>query len=813
MPVPAEQLEKWNAVLDLLLFRQLKDDFNDRKVLKLVSILGANVQGDAEFGTELWRGCGVLSKLEKSVAVPRTSESLCFALQLIAVFGKLEPMFASLHDDSRVLKALSRLGENANENEQISYLKAVTSFLSHQSGRAWCIEHGVSSKVFQCLQHPSILVQRLAATFFVKLLKSHLREGDCEKVTTFVNKILTEELPPIQRRKCLHVVRSLLENNPQLSKKLCSELDVHRRLLGCCVAWMSTSEAVISAAAVVLVKLASDMQDVGFFEEALDLLSRYKFVSINFAASFITDSASIRPCISKETELKIAEILTGPIATKESELGDKLVVRTAWALRGALPHFVHPLTHEMVVDKIGEFLLHSPATKVFRLLEIALECFAFALKKVDLVRADPARLKSYLDNLAPVLQNPYLSGRVLNRVLVISLTLACFMFSSVGQGFDWRACTALCFFGEPLQRQLVSTKPRFVEAALDAFSGVADDVERFNLGEGTSGLSCLADWLQHCGLARFVWDNLRHSDGRVRASAVAAIGQLFTQEWLWTHFCSHLSLKEADVVKEVLSMALDDTDVLPRWCAASTLRSWLDRDCLGLRSRHRGALQRCASDILSLDLDYRVQLAGLSIWKTLLGETLNTSSVVSDSTVKELLREADTAGFGASMKKAMASDAVLLRRDAQAFLHQLLARLHGQCSFSGEACEMGSRQHGVNASNDEDKPVHCTEAEASMDSSDTFSNADRSAAMEEVLDLGVSECLQRKLKFPENIQTPATSLAADSLQLELVHTTDLLAKLSPLGTFRKCDAKPVSLDSQSCDSLLADILAAAASEH
>ncbi|XP_037557787.1 uncharacterized protein LOC119434800 [Dermacentor silvarum] len=260
-------------------------------------------------------------------------------------------MFASLHNDSRVLKALSRLGENANENEQISYLKAVTSFLSHQSGRAWCIEQGVSSKVFQCLQHPSILVQRLAATFFVKLLKSHLREGDCEKVTTFVNKILTEELPPIQRRKCLHVVRSLLENNPQLSKKLCSEFDVHRRLLACCVAWMATSEAVISAAAVVLVKLASDMQDVGFFEEALDLLSRYKFVSINFAASFITDSASIRPCISKETELKIAEILTGPIAAKESELGDKLLVRAAWALRGALPHFVHPVC----VDKMTFF--------------------------------------------------------------------------------------------------------------------------------------------------------------------------------------------------------------------------------------------------------------------------------------------------------------------------------------------------------------------------------------------------------------------------------------------------------------------------
>ncbi|XP_037570644.2 uncharacterized protein LOC119452769 isoform X5 [Dermacentor silvarum] len=783
----------------------------------LSAFLDANVQGDAEFGTELWRVCGVLSKLEKSVAVPRTSESLCFALQLIAVFGKLEPMFASLHDNSRVLKALNRLGENTNASEQASYLDVVTSFLSHQSGRAWCIEHGVSSKVFQCLQHPSVFVQGKAEAFFVALLKSDLSGGDCGEIAAFVNKTLTEELPPRQRRKCLHVVRSLLENNPQLSKKLCSEFNVHKDLLGCCVAWMSTSEAA-SAAADVLAKLASAMQDDGFFEEAMDLFSRDKLVSIKFAASFIQESASIRPCISKETEQKIAEILTSPIATKESELGDKSKVRALQStavceLKRALPHFVHTLTHEMVIDKIVQFLLHSPATKVTRLLSVALECFAFAVKKVDLVRADPTQLTSYLDNLAPFLRDPNLSAHALKQALAISLTLACVMFSSAGQGFDWRACAALCSFGESLQRHLVSTEPQFVEAALDSFSGIVDDVERFNLGEGTSGLSCLADWLQHCGLARFVWDNLRHSDGRVRASAVAAIGQLFTQEWLWTHFCSHLSLKEADVVKEVLSMALDDTDVLPRWCAASTLRSWLDRDCLGLRSRHRGALQRCASDILSLDLDYRVQLAGLSIWKTLLGETLNTSSVVSDSTVKELLREADTAGFGASMKKAMASDAVLLRRDAQAFLHQLLARLHGQCSFSGEACEMGSRQHGVNASNDEDKPVHCTEAEASMDSSDTFSNADRSAAMEEVLDLGVSECLQRKLKFPENIQTPATSLAADSLQLELVHTTDLLAKLSPLGTFRKCDAKPVSLDSQSCDSLLADILAAAASEH
>ncbi|XP_050029475.2 uncharacterized protein [Dermacentor andersoni] len=818
MPTPTEQLEKWNAAFDLLLFQQLKDDVDDTLVQKLVSVLNTNVQGDAEFGTGLWRGCGVLSKLEKSVAVPRTSESLCFTLQLIAVFGKLEPMFASLQNDSRVLKGLDRLGENTNASEQASYLDVVTSFLSHQSGRAWCIEHGVSSKVFQCLQHPSVFVQGKAEAFFVALLMSDLSGGGCGEVAVFVNKILTEELPPRQRRKCLHVVRSLLEKDPQLSKKLCSEFDVHRHLLGCCVAWMSTSEAA-SAAADVLAKLASAMQDERFLEEAMDLLSRDKLVSIKFAASFVQESASIQPCISKETEQKIAEILTGPIATKELEVGDKSKVRALQStavceLKRALPYFVHSVTHEMVVDKIVQFLLHSPAAKVTRLLSVALECLVFAVKKVDLVKADPSRLRSYLDNLAPFLRDPNLSAHALKQALAISLTLACVMFSSAGQDFDWRACAALCSFGESLQRQLVSTEPQFVEAALDSFSGIADDVERLNLGEGTSGLSCLVNCLQHYGLARFVWDNLRNSDGGVRASAVAAIEKLFSREWLWTHFCSRLSLTEADVVKDVSSMALDDTDVFARRSAASTLRSWLDRDYLGLRSRHRSALQRCASGMLSLDLDCEVQLGGLSIWKTLLGETLNTSSAVSESTVKELLREADTAGFGASMKKAMASDAdQQVRRDAQAFMHQLLAMLHGQCSFSGKTLEMGSEQDGVGASNYEGKPVNRNEAEASMVSGDEFSNADRSAAMEEVLDLGVSECLQRKLKLPENIQTSAASLAADSLQLELVHTTDLLAKLSPLGTFEKCNAEHVSLDFQSCDSILEDILAAAASEH
>ncbi|XP_065286339.1 uncharacterized protein [Dermacentor albipictus] len=818
MPNPTEQLEKWNAAFDLLLFQQLKDDVDDTLVQKLVSVLNANVQGDAEFGTVLWRGCGVLSKLEKSVAVPRTSESLCFTLQLIAVFGKLEPMFASLHNDSRVLKALNRLGESTNASEQASYLDVVTSFLSHQSGRAWCIEHGVSLKVFQCLQHPSIFVQGKAEAFFVALLMSDLSGGGCGEVAAFVNKILTEELPQRQRRKCLHVVRSLLEKDPQLSKKLCSEFDVHRHLLRCCVAWMSTSEAA-SAAADVLAKLTSAMQDDSFLKEAMDLLSRDKLVSIKFAASFVQESASIQPCISKETEQKIAEILMGPIATKESEVGDKSKVRALQStavceLKRALPYFAHSVTHEMVVDKIVQFLLHSPAAKVTRLLSVALECLAFAVKKVDLVQADPSRLRSYLDNLAPFLRDLNLSAHALKQALAISLTLACVMFSSAGQDFDWRACAALCSFGESLQRQLVSTEPQFVEAALDSFSGIADDVERLNLGEGTSGLSCLVNWLQHYGLARFVWDNLRNGDGGVRASAVAAIGKLFSQEWLWTHFCSRLSLTEADVVKDVSSMALDDADVFARRSAASTLRSWLDRDYLGVCSRHRSALQRCASSMLSLDLDCEVQLGGLSIWKTLLGQTLNTSSVVSESTVKELLKEADTAGFGASMKKAIASDAdQQVRRDAQAFMHQLLALLHGQCSFSGETLEMGSEQDGVDASNDEDKPVNRTGAESSMVSGDALSNADRSAAMEEVLDLGVSECLQRKLKLPENIHTPATSLATNSLQLELVHTTDLLAKLSPLGTFGKSDAEHVSLDFQSCDSILEDILAAAASEH
>lgn len=818
MPVPEEQLAKWNAVFDLLLFQQLKDDVDDTLVQKLVSFLDASVRDDAEFGPELWRGCNILSKLEKAVAVPRTPESLCFALQLIAIFGKFEATFESLRDDSRVLKALNRFSDNANASERVSYLDAVTSFLAHEPGRAWCAEHDVSSKVFRCLQDASVFVQGKAEIFLVVLLESYISEGSCSEVGAFLDKTLTEDLSPRHRRKCLHVVRLLLEKDARFGRKLCSESDVHRRLLCCCVAWMSSSETA-GAAADVLAKLVSTMQDDSFFEEAMDLLSRDKLVSIKFAASFIQESASIHPCTSKETEQKIAETLTASIAATGSEFGDKSKARALQSaavceLKRALPHFVHSATHERVADKIVQFLQNSPAAKVTRLLSVALECFAFAVKKMDLTQADPMKLRSYLDNLAPFLRDPNLSAHALKQALAISLTLVCVVFSKASQGFDWRTCGALCSFGESLQRQLVSTEPQFVEAALDSFSGIGDDAERLNLREGSDTLSYLKDWLQHYGLARFVWDNLQNSDGGVRASAVAAIGKLFAWEWLWTHFCSRLALVEADVIKDVSSLALDDADVFARRSAASALRIWLDRDCLGLRSRHRSALQHCASSMLCSDLDCEVQLAGLSIWKTLLGDNLNALSVDSGTSVNELLQEADSAGFGSSMKKAMASDADQeVRREAQAFLYQLWAGLRDQCSLPAETLKMDPGLDGVSASNDEDKQVDSTETEALMDYSNASSNRDRLVAMEEVLDLGVSECLQMKLKLPENIQKPATSLEAGVLQLELVRTTDLLARLSAVGMFSKSDVEHISLDFHSGDSLLEDILAAAASEH
>uniref|UniRef100_A0A224YJF0 Uncharacterized protein n=1 Tax=Rhipicephalus zambeziensis TaxID=60191 RepID=A0A224YJF0_9ACAR len=818
MPVPAEQVEKWNAVFDLLLFRQLKDDVDDTLVQKLVTFLDASVRDDSEFGAQLWGDCNVMPKLEKAVAVPRTPESLCFALQLIAIFGKLQQMFTSLRDNSRVLKALDRLSDNAGASERVSYLEAVTSFLGHQPGRTWCIEHGVSSKVFQFLQDASVFVQGKAEAFFVAFLELDFSKGSGSEVAAFVNRTLMDELPPRQRRRCLHVIRSLLEKDAEFGKKLCSESDVHRRLLGCCVAWMSSSEA-SGAAADVLAKLASTMQDDSFFEEAMNSLSSDKRVSIKFAASFIAERASLQSCSSTEIERKIAEALTGPIAATESEFGDKSKARALQSaavceLKRALPQFVHSATHEMVADKIVQFLTNSPAAKVTRLLSVALECFAFAVKKIDLVRADPTKLRSYLDNLAPFLRDPNLSAHALKQALAISLTLVCVIFSNASQDFDWRVCGALCSFGESLQRQLVSTEPQFVEAALDSFSGIGDDVERLNLQEGSAALSCLMDWLQHYGLARFVWDNLQNGDGGVRTSAVAAIGKLFVQEWLWTHFCSRLSIEEVEVIKAVSSMALDDTDVFARRSAASTLRGWLDRDRLGLCSRHKSALQHCASGMLGSDLDCEVQLAGLSIWKTLLGESLDMSSVVSDSAVKEMLEEADSTGFGASMRKAMASDADQeVRKDAQAFLCQLWTRLHDQCSLREKSCAMGCTQDGVDASNCEGKPGHCAEAEAPMECGDGTSNVDRVAAMEEVLDLGVSECLQRKLKLPENVQKPATPLTTGTLQLELVDTTELLARLSALGTFRNCNAEHVTEEFHSGDSLLEDILAAAASEH
>ncbi|KAH8037152.1 hypothetical protein HPB51_008834 [Rhipicephalus microplus] len=376
-----------------------------------------------------------------------------------------------------------------------------------------------------------------------------------------------------------------------------------------------------------------------------------------------------------------------------------------------------------------QFLTNSSAVKVTRLLSVALECLAFTVEKIDLVQADATKLRSYLDNLAPFLRDPNLSAHALKQALAVCLTFVCVIFSSASQYFDWRACGALCSFGESLQRQLVSTEPQFVEAALDSFGGIGNDA-----------------------------------------------------------------------------------DVFARRSAASTLRTWLTRDCLGLRSRHRSALQRCASTMLCLDLDCEVQLAGLSIWKTLLGESLGASSAVSDSTVKEILKDADTAGFGTSMKKVMACDADQeVRKDAQAFMRQLWTRLHDQCLLPEKSRVMGRTQDEVDAS--DGKPDHSAEAGAPMECCDNTSTVDRLAAMEEVLDLGVSECLQRKLKLPENIRKPAAPPTTCTLKSELVDTTELLARLSARGTFRNCDVEHVTEDFHSGDSLLEDILAAAASDH
>lgn len=819
MPPSVEHVDKWDAVFDLLLFQQLKDDVDDTLVQKLVSFLDASVQNDAEFGAELWKTCGILPKLEKAVAVPRTSESLCFAVHLIAAFGKLEPLFASLRDDSRVLKALNRLADNAVASERAAYLGAVISFLRHHSGQSWCVENGVSSKVLQCLQDASVFVQGKAEAFFVAFLDLDLNEGDGSQVTAFLNRTLTEEVPSRQRKKCLHIVRHLLRKDLELSSRLCSDFDLHRRLLDSCITWLSSSKDVATAAADVLAKLLASMHDQSLFHKALKSLSESKLVCIKFAASFIQESASSSHP-SKELEQKIAEIITSPLVASESESGDKLKERTLQSaaiceLKRAVPHFLYSASHEMVADKVAQFLVHSATAKVTRILSVALECFASIIRKMDLSQTDSSKLKNYLDTLAPFIRDPNVSAHALKQALTISVMLSCATFSTASENFDWRACGTLCFFGESLQRQLVSTEPFFVEAALDAFGRIKSDVERLKFGEGTPGLACLMDWLQHYGLARFVWDNLRNNDGGVRMSAISAVGKLFVQDWLWMHFRSRLSLTEEDVIRDVTSMATEDVDVFARRSAASTLCAWLDRDCLGLRSKQPNALRNSASKMLSQDLDAEVQLAGLSLWKMILEESLDAASVRTDACARDVLKEADLAGFGASMKKAMAADAdEQVRMAASAFLHHLSVKLHNQFSFDAEPAETASGDSKACATSHKalGDPFGHTEAAAVTDCNDATLDTDRVVAMEEVLDLAVSECLQRKLKLPGDIQKPAAPIAVGILD-STASTLNLLASLSPPSTSKDSGVERSSCDFRSCASLIEDLLAAAASEH
>lgn len=823
MSSTTEYVDKWTAVFDLLLFRQLRDDVDDTLVQKLVSSLDTCVRDKKEFALELWERCGVLSKLDKAIAVPRTSEALCFALHTIAAFGKLELLFMSIRDTSRVLKALKRSVDNAaNASERAAYASVMTSFLYHKPGLAWCLENDISSKMFHWLQDPSIFVQGKAEAYFVALLQLDLEDDNRHQTETFLNRILAEELSPTQRKNCLRVLGGLLEKDGECADKFCSEFDLRRRLLKSCANWTPLPEATSRVAAGVLAALSTSTSDESFFQEVVAALGQDKLLVIKFASCFTQQRRRAHSRTSQETEWEIAEALTEPLAANGPQSADRSKARAVQSaaiceLQRALPHFFYPATYKMVADKVIEFLQQSSVANVARLLWVALECFALCVSKMDLAKADPSKLIGYLASLAPFVRDLNVSAHALKEALTTSVTLACGLFSNGGQDFDWRGCSVLLSLGESLQRHLVSTQSHFTEVALDALGGFADTTGALNLVEGTAGLSCLVDWLQHYGLACFTWDNLRNSDGGVRASTASAVGRLFVQDWLWTHFSQRLTLSEADAVQAMMSMAVDDTDVFARRAAAATLRLWLDRDRLGLRSRHREALQHCASNMLALDLDSEVQVVGLSLWKMLLEERFDggRSSLV-NAGAEDVLKEADAAGFGASVKRAMAVEADReVRKHACEFLAKLHAGLRDELpscnSAPVETTSTGGEVHPPPSGAGDS--AGCEGSSAPMECG--VPEGDYSAALEEVLDLNISECLQRKLKPPEEIGKAAgTSSNTQGLRLEPVEcTASLLADaLASLSLQEELEAEEGSFD-RSCASILEDLLAAAASEH
>lgn len=824
MPSITENMDNWTAVFDLLLFRQLRDDVDDTLVQKLVSSLDTCVRDKQGFALALWEHCGILSKLEKAVAVPRTSESLCFALHVIATFGKLESLFTSLRDASRVLRALKRSVDNpANASERAAYASVMTSFLHHAPGQSWCLENDISSRMFHWLQDPSIFVQGIAEAYFVTLLESDLKGDGCHQTESFLSQALAEELSPTQRKNCLRVLCSVLDKDSRYADKLCSKFNLRRHLLESCATWMPLPEAVSRAAAGVLAALSTSASDESFFQEVVATLGEDKLVVVKFASCFTEQRRRAHSQTSQETEWEIAKVLTELLTTNGPQSADRSKARAVQSaaiceLQRALPHFSYPATYKMVADKVVEFLQHSSAAKVPRLLSVALECFALCVSKMDLTKADPSKLAGYLTSLAPVLRDPNVSAHVLKEALVTSVTLACSVFSNGGPGFDWRECGALLSLGESLQRHLVSTEPYFAEVALDAVGGVSDTVDALKLVEGTAGLSCLVDWLQHYGLACFTWDNLRNGDGGVRASAASAVGKLFVRDWLWTHFSCRLTLSEADAVRAVMSVALDDADVFARRAASATLRLWLDRDRLGLRSKQRQALQRCASNMLALDLDCEIQMVGLSLWKTLLGECLDGRSSVGNASIKDVLEEADTAGFGASVKKAVAVEADReVRKEACQFLTELHTRLQGELlrSCSSACVETTSTAGKVHPPTGAGDSAGFDGNATPMECNDAIPEEGYSAALEEVLDLNISECLQRKLKPPEEIgKAAAAFFNTERLLLEpTVCTTSLLAEVAVSPGFREeAGAEECSFE-RCCASILEDLLAAAASEH
>ncbi|CAN8030716.1 unnamed protein product [Ixodes persulcatus] len=771
--MPPEMAQKWSSVIDVLLFQKLRDDVDDTLVQKLITFLDAT--DDQEF-----LGC-LLSisseKLATTLESAKTPSSLAFGLHLTAALGRREQLFRSLGQNG-VLTALEKLDISGQEaSVRSALLHALTAFLQHESGVTWAARQGALDRVLPSLLDPSVFVQNKAEAFCVAYLSGNI---DAPKAGQFLDTTLGEA--HLKRRKrCLRILLAVMKRSKEAVSALCRDHSLETRLASL-VGQASTTEEELCLAA----QLAALLSRAGggpTLTDSLALFKRSPAARVKFAAAFIESGADV------EEEKRCVELLVSGL----DDPSRSVVSSSLGELRQVMPRLAHPATLERVAEGTFRFLGHSRWARQSRLLAVALECFGMALAGTDLVAAGSEKLEAYLVGLMSVPSNDSLTTHALQELLGSGVTLAVALSGCVASDTEWSSSAGLTRLGEALRRHMVSTEPLATEAALEALAGLAN--VQSELGAVRADRMC--QWLELHALPRFLWGCLDCTDGGVRAAALSALARLCLQPQLCQLLQSTLQLSQSEVVERVAQTARNDADVFARRAAMATLSLWVGRDCLAPDCR--SAARRSASRAVARDLDSEVQLSGLATWRTCLDADLDALAERTEASARQALGKADADGLGSAVESVLCTDSdARVRSETERLLRDLRDRLTREFAFSasgnGSAFPYRRRGHG------ESRTYLAFGDEPALD---------RGEVMDQVLDLGLSECLLRKLRPSEDIRTSEEIPGCGPTPATPVTTESMLGYVSE-GLPRKPCGTVLFDETQS---LLDDLLAAADSTH